>query len=177
MTDQQPPPLPFDQQKWLLEIKRQDAQHAFERWDSLFDGLNDAAIKIADSALRAAMLINGGAAVSVLAFIGGIAAKDLITVSQLSQVASSLVLFALGVAAAVVGMGLSYVTHFLGAGRIGSLKRQPEYPFVVEGPKTKRYERMIFATHLLAFVAGLASIGFFVAGIYSMRDAIAHLAH
>jgi hypothetical protein len=176
MTDP-PPPLPFDQQKLLLEMKRQDAQRAFDRWDSQFDILNDAAVKIADSALRAAMLINGGAAVSVLAFIGGIAAKDLITVSQLSQVASSLVLFAFGVAAAVVGMGLSYMTHFFGAGRIGSFKRQFEFPYLVEGPTTKRYVRTLAVTHSLAFVSGIASIGFFIAGIYAIRDAIGHLAH
>ena len=75
-------------------MKREDAQRAFDLHSSQLDKMNEAAIKSANSALRACLLINGGAAVSVLAFIGSLATKELIAVSQLSRVASSLEIFA-----------------------------------------------------------------------------------
>ena len=88
MTDLAPPP--FEVQKWAHEMKREDAYRAFDLFDSRFDIIDQAAIKAADSALRAGLLINGGAAVSVLAFIGSLATKELIAVSQLSHVATAL---------------------------------------------------------------------------------------
>ena len=66
--------------------------------------------------------MRNAAVLSVLAFIGSLATKDLITVSQISRVAGSLLIFAIGVAAAVVGMGFSYLTHFFEANYFGSLK-------------------------------------------------------
>jgi hypothetical protein len=69
--------------------------------------LNEAAIKGAETALRSALLINGGAAISVLAFIGGLAMQSRIRLDQLHAVAHSLVLFAFGVVAAVVAMVLA----------------------------------------------------------------------
>ena len=129
------------------------------------------------SALRAGLLINGGAAVSVLAFIGSLATKDLIAVSQLSRVARSLEVFAFGVAAAVVGMGLSYLTHLWDADYTGSLKRTADFPFVEPGARSKRYRYLRTATHVLAVVAFLFCIGCFILGMISVRDAIEHLAH
>jgi hypothetical protein len=173
MTDQ--PPQPYDHEKWLHEMKRIDGQRAIDRWDNQFDKLNEAAVKIADATLRAGMLINGGAAVSVLAFIGSLATKELITVTQLSLIASSLVIFALGVVAAVLGMGLSYMTHFFGAGRIASFTKLSEHPWIIPGRATRSYTNAIRATHILAFAAGLVCIVFFVWGMISVRNAIEHL--
>jgi hypothetical protein len=137
--------------------------------------LNDAAIKTADGALRSGMLINGGAAVSVLAFIGALATKDMITIPQLSKVADSLEVFAAGVAVAVAGMGLSYLTHFFGAGRIQSFARQWEHPWVIPGPNTKKYSRVTYTLQMLAFLAGLTTVILFVGGMLSVRNAIAQL--
>ncbi len=72
MTDSPPP---FAYQQWTHGMKREDAQRAFDLLGSRRDKMNKAAIKSADSTLRAGLLINGGAAVSVLAFIGSLATK------------------------------------------------------------------------------------------------------
>ena len=167
----------LEYRQWVYEKKREDAQRAFDRQDARLDMFNEAAVKIADSALRAGLLINGGAAVSVLAFIGSLATKDLIAVSQLSRVARSLEVFAFGVAAAVVGMGLSYLTHLWDADYTGSLKRTADFPFVEPGARSKRYRYLRTATHVLAVVAFLFCIGCFILGMISVRDAIEHLAH
>jgi hypothetical protein len=114
MTDQK-----SDEPDWRSVVVRDEARRAHDRADSFFEQVNEAAIKNGESAFRACLLINGGAAVSVLAFIGSLASKDVIGVSQLASVADSLILFALGVVAAVVGMALSYVVNYLtAAGRL-----------------------------------------------------------
>ena len=79
------------------------------------------------------MLINGGAAVSVLAFIGGLAAQSRIKLDQLNMVANSLGWFAGGVAAAAAAMGFAYLTNYL-AGKVErSFEKWPQPPYVREG--------------------------------------------
>lgn len=158
-------------------MKREDAQRAYDRIDAQLDKANEAAVKTADAALRAGLLINGGAAVSVLAFIGSLATKELIAVSQLSRVASSLVIFAIGVAAAVLGMGLSYLTHLFEAGLIASWRRTAEFPFAEFGTTSKRVLVWRTSVHVLAVIAFFVCIGCFIFGLLSVRDAIEHLAH
>lgn len=102
MTDAPPPP-PFEQQKWLHEMKRSDAFRAFDWRDSRVKMLDQAAIKAGDAALRSALLINGGAAISVLAFIGSLVPKEPLT--QLARVSDNLVVFASGVLVAALGLG------------------------------------------------------------------------
>ena len=72
---------------------------------------NTAAIEVANLALRTAMLINGGAAISVLAFIGGLASRDKVSLQAITQTAATLVWFATGVAVATLSMGLAYFTR------------------------------------------------------------------
>lgn len=60
--------------------------------------------------LRMAMLINGGAAISVLAFIGGLASRDKVPRQAITQTAPTIVWFASGVAA-TLSMGLAYFTN------------------------------------------------------------------
>jgi hypothetical protein len=117
-------------------------------------------------------LINGGAAVSVLAFIGSLASKDLVALSQLSRVAGSLVLFACGVAAAVVGLGLSYLTHFFEAASAASLKRIGDSPFIEPTKASKRNLLFRNAAHLFAVIAFFVCIGCFIFGMLSVRNAI-----
>ncbi len=159
-------------------MKRENAQRLFDLHSSRLDKMNEAAIKAADSALRAGLLINGGAAVSVLAFIGSLATKELIAVSQLSRVASSLEIFAFGVFAAAVGMG-SYLTHLFDAEYRASLKWKwvGDLPVTEDGPASKRIRWFRTSWHVLAVIAFLVCIGCFIVGMVSVRDAIEHLAH
>lgn len=175
MTDAPPPP--FDYQKWTHEMKREDVRRASDLHVSRVDKSNEAAIKAAEAALRAGLLINGGAAVSVLAFIGSLATKELIGIPQLSRVAGSLEIFAFGVAAAVVGIGLSYLTHFFEAGYHASMTWSIDTSSMGPGPNTKAYLWLRIGVHAFAVIAFLACIGCFVFGMFSVRDAIEHLSH
>jgi hypothetical protein len=173
MTDAPPPS--FDFTKWTHEMKREDFQRSSEWHISHVDKSNEAAIKAADGALRAGLLINGGAAVSVLAFIGSLANKALIAIPQLSGVANSLKFFAYGVAAAVVGLGLSYLTHFFEACYYVSMKWDPDTSSMGPGPNTKAYFWVRTAVHALAVIAFFACIACFIFGMLSVRAAIDRL--
>src|SRR5262249_30801650 len=130
------------------------------------------AIKGGDAALRAALLINGGAAVSVLAFIGGLAAQDRIKLDQIKGVADSLRLFAFGVVAAVMGMGLAYLTNLVTAIAAGSVERLSHPPYLRPGKNTANLNRVRNSFHAAAVVAALASIALFLWGIFDVRHAI-----
>jgi hypothetical protein len=164
-----------DRVKWLHEMAREDAHREHDRTDRFLDQLNESAIKGADSALRACLLINGGAAVSVLAFIGGLASRDVIGVSQLKPIADSLVPFALGVVAAVVGMGLSYLVHYLGWEHRASQTRIWEHPWLIPGKNTQRIFYLRNTVHGLAAVVGVASAVFFVCGVFAVRNSVENI--
>ena len=69
-------------------------------------------INAGQSALKAAMLMNGGAAVALLALLGH-AASDASTKSLVAKLASPLFLFVLGVLSSCVATGVNYVTQSL----------------------------------------------------------------
>lgn len=96
----------FEKQKWEEELKRRPAERQHDRMTEFEKQTNEAAISSGQLALRTAVLINGGAAVSVLAFLGSLA-KDKLSDSTLSGVAGPLLWFASGVAVAAAGLGLA----------------------------------------------------------------------
>src|SRR5262245_49137007 len=63
---------------------------------------SEAAVKYVESGIKAIMLINGGASVSLLAFIGGLAAQGKVQVRGLSLLTNSLMWFASGVLSAAI---------------------------------------------------------------------------
>lgn|SRR5262249_10710794 len=165
-------PPPFEYQKWAHEINRQDAQRAHDRLGDFFQSVNESAVRGGDAALRAALLINGGAAVSVLAFIGGLAAQDRIKLDQLKGVAGSLGLFAFGVVAAVLGMGFAYFTNYTVAAQINSYERLWEQPYVKPGKNTFKIRLAKYAFHTVAILAALASVTLFIWGVFDVQRAI-----
>src|ERR1700682_5357755 len=74
MSDQKPPSQqrqpPPEMQKWFEEIRREDAQRAHDNIEEFRRSVNEAAIKTGELALRTAILINGGAAIALLGFVG-----------------------------------------------------------------------------------------------------------
>jgi hypothetical protein len=80
MSDQ---PTPHEHEKWVYEQTRDEARRAHDRAAEFFLALNESAIKSSELTLRTAVLINGGAAVSVLAFIGGLSSQGKLGNSRL----------------------------------------------------------------------------------------------
>jgi len=172
MSNQPTPPNqqpPSDYQKWRHELELQDAQRAHDKLDDFQKYVNQAAGKTGELALRMALLINGGAAISLLTFIGTLPKE------QKPAVAGTLVWFAVGVALAAAAIALAYFTNYFMVGIASSRLRKWEYPYVEPGPTTPLYKTLNIIFHIAAVLAGSASLAVFVYGVLQVRDVLTHL--
>jgi hypothetical protein len=170
MTDLKP-----DEPDWRFVMGREEARRAHDRADDFFKQVNEAAIKTGESTFRACLLINGGAAVSVLAFIGSLASKDVIGGPQIAAITDSLISFAAGVVTAVAGMALSYLVNYLTAEQAGSLAHTWEHPWIVAGKHTGSLGWLKAGLHVLTVLVGVASMVFFFCGILAVRNSVEHI--
>ena len=161
--------------KWLHELKRDEAKRAHDTNLDFHDDVNKEAVGASNLTLRTLVVINGGAAIAVLTFVGGVAAKDKVDFAQVSLVAGTIKWFAFGVALAVSGMALSYLTHFATASVTYSMVKTWEHPYVTDGPKTKPWRSATRVLHIAAIVAAIGSLALFLTGMFTTSDAITHL--
>jgi hypothetical protein len=164
-----------DPDRWAYEINRENAHRQHDSNRELFHYVNKATLECANLALKTLVLINGGAAIAVLTFLGGVSAKQTIDFSKVGVVAATIKWFAFGVALAVAGMALSYLTSYTMAGAITNMKAIYERPFLVEGPKFKVWRRWNIGFHIVGLFVAIASLVFFLIGMFSASDAVKHL--
>jgi hypothetical protein len=157
------------------DVSRQDAMRAHDRTYRVSEALREATIKGGEVAIKTLMLVNGGAAVSVLTFIGGIVGQGRVTVKQMTDVSGSLLWFASGVALAVVALAFSYFTNYAHVGLLRSRIHTWQGPYVKDGPTTSRWGWFSMIFHSLAILAALFSLAVFVVGMFDVRLAIIRL--
>lgn len=179
MTDSKPdqnqPALPFDQHKWAYEQNIQFAHRVHDTNNDFHKYVNQATIDTSNLAMRTLILINGGAAIAVLTFLGAVASKDKIDLTQVTHVATTIRWFAFGVASAILSMGTSYATHYATAGAAISMKKSYEHPFVNNGPTTKRWMAVRTIFHVASVGLALASLSLFLTGMFKASSAVANL--
>jgi len=163
----------MEQAKWKHEIEQRAAERAHDMVDSYCRQVNEATIKSGQSSLHMAMLINGGAAVAVLAFLGSLAAK--VEMDQVSRLASTIVWFASGVAAAVIGMAASYFTNYCHVGLSQSRDKIWEAPYFKDTPSTWWWNAISNVFHAAAVVAGVGSIILFIIGMLVVHDGVSQI--
>lgn len=149
---------------------RQAAQRAHENLTEFTRQNFEAAFKSGQLALRTVVFVNGAAAVAVLFFLGAIATK--VTVGQMSAVASSLIWFVGGITCGLIALMSAYLTNLYDANVGTSLSQTWEYPYNKPGRYTQYFVRLSRFVHVLALVAGTASLLLFVAGMWDVRSAI-----
>ena len=138
--------------------------------------LNDSIIKSGDAALRACLLINAGAAVAILAFMGSVISRDATASHKvIVEVAPGLNWFAGGVLAAVVAMGLTYVVHFLTGLYVKSQEKVWTHPYVVPGKRTALWGALKVVTHWVTILLAFLSVGLFVWGLVVVERAVTSL--
>jgi len=59
----------------MTNLQIEEAQRAHDTLDNFSLSINDSTIKSAEAVLRTCLLINGGAAVAILAFMGAVISK------------------------------------------------------------------------------------------------------
>jgi hypothetical protein len=157
------------------EQNRRAAERAHDELEDFRKQNNEAAIRSGEVALKTVLLVNGGAAVAILAFLGAIASRERITTSQLSGVASTIGWFAAGVALGVVALAFAYLTNLYMANTAASKIRTWVHPYEQPGPMTCRYRVLNVVFHTAAILLGLASLAAFVWGVIQVQGAIVAL--
>ncbi|ABE62928.1 hypothetical protein Nham_2131 [Nitrobacter hamburgensis X14] len=165
---------PFDRAKWTYELNRENAHRQHDATRELFHYINKASIEAGNIALKTLVVINGSAAITILTFLGGVAAKREIDFLKVANVASTIKWFAFGVALAVLAMALSYLTNYTMAGTIASKRATYEHPFIVDGPKFRTWRRWNILFHIAAVLVAFVSLGLFVYGMFLTSDAVRH---
>ena len=158
------------------DINRQDAIRVHDRSRAYMELTDEAVIKGGEVAVRTAMLINGGAAVAVLAFVGALVREDGVSVKQIAGISSSLLWFGGGVAAAAWALALSYFTNYCHGRLENSKLRTWQHPYIENGDRTPFWERWSFWFHVGAIVWGVLALVAFIVGMIDVRNAILRLA-
>jgi hypothetical protein len=167
-------------QKWVYEqnvhaaelateLNVKSAERAHDRSHEFATRANEAAIQGGNLALRMGLLINGGAAVALLTFLGTL------TVDQKRSIAPILAWFAWGVVFASVALVAAYFTNRAVSGTERSKKWQWEEPHVKDGPHTRKWKVAYWVFFAISVIIGLGSLGLFVAGMWAAQDALTKL--
>jgi hypothetical protein len=164
----------------LLEVfdrVRREAEYAADHYVSVVHAVNKSTDDAATFALRMIIIINGGAAVSLLAFVGGMVSQGRVTIGpQLNALAITLVWFAAGVAVGTLASGFVYLYNFAFLRAAVTKTFSPQRPFILESPKSKRWVLTGTILRWTASLLALASIALFTYGMFQVYLAVVKLA-
>src|SRR5437016_1671579 len=109
-------PSNWEREKYADEIRRRVAERAHDQSHELAKLLNEAATRDAQGAIRILLAINGGAAVALLAFTGGLVARSTVSMANIAETVANLKWFALGVITSAFAAAMAYLTNLCYAG-------------------------------------------------------------
>ena len=147
------------------------AERAHDQISAYAAGMAKTVGKDAQSVIRILILINGGAAISVLAFAGQLAAR-VTSQPQLPGIATGLLFFAGGVVAATVTAACSYLTNFLHETVARRILTNYVPPYVHSTPWTKRITNIALSFHVVALLFVIASVFCFGKGVFVVAGAV-----
>ena len=165
----------IEERKWTHELKRDDAKRAHDANQDFRAEINKETVSASNLTLRTLVLINGGAAIGVLTFLGGVASKTSVDLARVGDVASTIKWFAFGVALAVAGMALAYLTHYSNGEQAGTMLRTWEHPYVVDTGKSKVWRRVNLIVHAAAILAAITSLISFLIGMFNTSNAVTRM--
>jgi hypothetical protein len=169
MSDQDPN---FEQQLRLHDYKVRNFERAYQQHQTFLVEVNRALVESGNLALRMVILINGGAAVAVLAFIGGMASQGKLSIEQMRELTSNLIWFTSGVAVGGLALGFVYFTTFAVMMTAHNYEARSEHPFYLETAASKRWWFAGEGLRAAAVLLGLGSLLLFIAGALDLRDAV-----
>jgi hypothetical protein len=167
MTDLTPNPA---REKW--ELNKETAERAHKSSDKFILEGNKAVLTNAETVVRSLILINGGAAISVMTFVGALAARPSVPGDQISAIARGLEWFAGGALAAVLTAAFAYLTNYLYMSTEQKKTRDYERPYLHENEASNR--RLFGGTvcHYLAVAFVILSLCGFAGGIWFVSGGV-----
>ncbi len=158
-----------NEKKEVEKNNKRQAERTFDNHYKFTEHLNRAMIESGILAIRSALLINGGAAIATLAYVGTL------SVNEASIVIDSLLWFAWGVAAAASGAAFAYVANFTQVRGETSKDLKWEHPFIYSNNVSDRWLCIMNIFITLAILAGAASLIWFICGMYEVKNTISSL--
>ncbi len=138
---------------------------------------NEAAIDAANLALRALLIINGGAAIALLAFIGNLVPAlqgEYATLPKIIPAFTPLMWFAFGVAGTAIAMFFAYFTNYSYAIASVDRIRNYEHPYIHETQKSQTLVTLGTVFQWFAIILSLAALIFFMIGVVEVNELIMH---
>ena len=158
-----------------LEMRMRAAERAHDTETAFGTANNTAAVKSGEEAIKAALLINGGSSVAMLAFIGTLVSQHFLSSEQLSNAIEPLFYFGFGVVASIIASAAAYFTNLMIAGDSNRRERNYLHPFIRETPTSKNRLVLTEVFRWLAILAVGASIGCFIWGLITAKSAFSNL--
>jgi hypothetical protein len=158
-----------------LEMRVRIAERAHDTETAFGAATNAAAVKNAEEAIKAALLVNGGSSVAMLAFLGTLVSQHVLSSEQLGNAVKPLLYFGSGVAAAIIASAGAYFTNLLIAGMSNHKERSYVEPFIRPTPSSQRHVRRAEACRWFSIIAVTASIGCFIWGLASAGISFSNL--
>jgi hypothetical protein len=121
-----------------------------------------AAVSTGMETVKAILLINGGACVAVLAFIGSLASQGQVV----TNLAGPLVWFAAGAVVAVISAALGYLTNLSYAAASNTKTRHFEEPFVRESEASRAHRLKAVILGWITTILAVLGIVAFIVGVF-----------
>lgn len=171
MTQQDP-----EYERRLYEQNMALAQRMHDQEFEFSQSVGQAAINSGTFAIRTLVIVNGGAAVALLAFVGSLVSGDVEGfLDNLADLTSPIMWFVWGVALASGSVGCAYFTNYSIAASSSKKERVWDHPYVTDTTASKWWYRASAAFQILSVAAGVASLVCFIYGMVDVRDAITAL--
>ena len=133
------------------------------------------AAESANIAIKSLTLINGGAVVALLAFVGALATNDSTQEVSIAALIVSIWWFAIGVGLSATTAALAYLVNMLDADIISSESLTWEHPFVEQSKMSRVLFWIRTGVHLAALATALSVIVVFFFGVGSVSAALSEL--
>jgi len=176
------PELPPEFTAAVYEARRQQhdqeirvAERAHDRSLQFELKLIEAATRDAQEAIKAALAINGGAAIGVLAFVGALASRKNINSQELTSLAYSVAWFALGVFAGGLMAAAAYFTNSFYSGHHGETEKLWEPPYLRNTERSLDLWHRGRICNWVAVTLGFISLAAFIAGLFFSGRALLNL--
>ena len=154
---------PTEREKWEWEKITHIAERAHDREHDFY--------------VRTVHLINGAAAITLLAFIGNIVSSEEIGKSfNIGELTDPLIWFVWGTALATLAVGFAFFSNRAMVESSRNRKeRYDEIPYVAETAKSKLWMKWTYALQVAAMISTSAALGFFIYGMFEIRNVITNL--
>lgn len=146
---------------------------AHERQLQAITRSQQAALASSNVAMRAMLVVNGGAVIALLAFVGAIETGDTAASFDSAALVHPILSFAIGVGMATVTAGLAYLINGLDAEILSDVELKWEHPFVVEKETPLTRRRLVL--YVMAVGLGVGSIVAFFVGVFGVTSALSQV--